>query len=756
MSTVLATSPGPAADPLSSNARLTLGVFAATILLSALLLFSVQPIFAKIVLPKLGGSPSVWAVSMCFFQAVLLAGYGYAHLLSRWLGARLAMLVHLGLCAGAVMALPFGMPDMGDPPAGDAYLWLIGVLTVGVGLPFFALSANAPLLQAWFATSGHRDARDPYFLYGASNLGSLVALLSYPFLIEPLFGLSEQARVWQVGFVVLACAILACGLLSGRETLSSSAEPSAGSAAAPTWSARLGWVCLSFVPSGILVAFSSFISTDIASAPLLWVLPLAAFLLTFMLVFRDEPVIPHWLMLVGQPVLVCATMLGQVAGGQNGVTISALAGSAAFFVTMMVCHRELYERRPASGHLTEFYMWMSLGGVLGGVFAAIAAPQMFNTLLELPLLLVAGLLCRPGVLARLRDREELRRFATIVGAGTAVIVVAGMVLHAGLLGTSVKVQASAAIALILICAVLIIRRMDKALELPLAALGLVAFVALPSPQSMGHSERSFFGVHRVSTTPDGEARLLLHGTTLHGVDRLKHADGRPIEHPIPATYFHAQSPMALGIDVVRQLVPAGRTYKVGVIGLGAGSLACYAKAGESWRFYEIDPLVVKIARDPKHFRFLPKCQPDADVVMGDARLTLAKEPAARFDYLVVDAFSSDAVPVHLLTREALALYLDKVGPNGLVALHISNRHLDLAAVGSALVASMPDVHGVLAIGNGDLKVYNTPSVVMLVSRDKATIAAATAATGARPLPTPSIRPWTDERSDILSVLWQWR
>ena len=360
-----------------------LAAFAVTLFVSALLLFSVQPMFARMVLPQLGGSPSVWAVSMCFFQAALLAGYCYAHALNRLLPARLAPLVHLCVLGAAVMALPIGLPvAWSEPPTGDAYFWLIGLLVAGVGLPFFAVSANAPLLQAWFARSGHPHAADPYFLYGASNLGSLIALLSYPVLLEPFAGLKTQAGMWTAGFIVLGLMIATCGALSvGRDTNEAAAAPVEDDTKAdrPTWARRAGWVCLAFVPSGLLVAFTSYVTTDIASAPFLWVVPLAMFLGTFILVFRDPPLVSHRLMLMLQPVVTTVVLFAIAMTGSQGWMMTAVGGTLAFFVTTMVCHKELYDLRPSSRHVTEFYLWMSFGGVLGGIFAALLAPQLFNS-----------------------------------------------------------------------------------------------------------------------------------------------------------------------------------------------------------------------------------------------------------------------------------------------------------------------------------------------------------------------------------------
>ncbi|MGE0698234.1 MAG: fused MFS/spermidine synthase [Hyphomicrobiaceae bacterium] len=735
-------------------------LFAGTLFVSALLLFSVQPMFAKMVLPRLGGSPSVWAVSMCFFQAMLLAGYCYAHALDRLAPARLAPFIHLSVMGVALLALPIGLPAAwAEPPAGDAYLWLIGALAVGVGLPFFAVSANAPLIQSWFSRSGHPHAQDPYFLYGASNLGSLVALLAYPVLVEPAAGLSLQASLWTMGFVGLGLAIAACGLMMAFNTAVASTSAAAATVArtqplaSPAWSQRLAWIGLAAVPSGLLVAFSSYVTTDIVSAPFLWVLPLAIFLGTFVLVFRDRPYVPHALLLTLQPLLAAGVMLGLATPGDKGWLLSLVAGSGAFIVTTLVAHRELFERRPASEHLTEFYLWMSLGGVIGGVFAALVAPQLFSSIWEFPLLVVAGMACRPRALVR-PAAKEARELAVIgCGALLALVAIAAAMRH-GLIPQSTLPR------LLFVAAFggMAVLASARPLRQLVATLVLGAtVVVLPSALNKGDAERSFFGVHRVTETPDGEVRILQHGTTIHGAERLYDAaTGVRLTEPVPATYYHPAGPMALGVAAARRATgkPAGGL-AVGIVGLGAGSMACHSRADEAWRFYEIDPVVVRIARDARRFSFLAKCRPGADIVLGDARLTVANESAGRFDYLVIDAFSSDAVPVHLLTAEAVALYLDKLSPDGLLAMHVSNRHLDLVAVAAAVTAAVPGAKAVLADDRASSKTFESAeSHVVYVTRSERTLAEVQRLPFVGPLPRPALKPWTDDYSDILSVMWR--
>jgi hypothetical protein len=504
------------------------------------------------------------------------------------------------------------------------------------------------------------------------------------------------------------------------------------------------------VPSGLLVAFTSYVTTDVASAPFLWVIPLAIFLATFIVVFRPAPLIPHRLMLLAQPALVVAVLFGLATAGELGWTIGCFGGLAAFIVTTLVCHRELFERRPHASHLTEFYLWMSLGGVVGGVFAALVAPQIFSTLWEYPLLLVLGMACRPGLTARL-GTSEIRTLA--YGAAAFLLMIAGSraMMVAGVLAPS-----KAVLALLIGAAGLagLIAAGRTLRQLTYAALALVAVWMLPSALNRGDTERSFFGIHRVTLTGDGQMRVLMHGTTIHGAERIKDAAGNPVTAAPAATYYYAGGPMAQGVQAAREAggKPEGGL-KIGIVGLGAGSLACASRADEAWRFYEIDPLVVKIASDPGRFSFLSRCRPNADIALGDARLTLAKEPDGAFDYLLVDAFSSDAVPVHLMTIEALRLYLDKLAPTGLLAMHVSNRHLDLVAVAGALAGAVPGIHAALADDRvPDKSLDRASSHVVFVAKAPQALAAIMSRPFMGPLPASQMRPWTDDYSDILKAL----
>jgi hypothetical protein len=733
----------------AGHERLLLWFYAATICLSAFLLFAVQPLFARLVLPKLGGSPSVWAVSMCFFQAMLLLGYFYAHLLNTMLAPARAILLHMLVLATACLALPVALPAMASEPAGgNTYVWLIGILGAGVGVPFFAVSASAPLLQSWFGRTGHAQATDPYFLYGASNLGSLAALLLYPVIAEPLFGLAMQSRLWTWGFLALVLSILGCGTLLLTRLPVQSAMPVAVdrsvTISAVSSRQRLRWIILSFVPSGLLVAFTTHLTTDIAAAPFLWVLPLALFLATFIVVFRDPPLVPVRLLAAVLPFVIGIVYMAMITVDLLAFWVSGVAGLAAFLMISLVCHRTLYEQRPATGQLTEFYLWMSLGGVLGGVFSAMVAPALFTSIFEFPLLVLAGLLAQPRLLWRGYWRRQGRGGALIALVGLAILVLAELVLpnFPGIAGRSFGL----CVAAIAFGGVILVRR-SPVWQAGFLMVMLIATV-LPS-ESIGikHAVRSFFGLHRVGETASGDMRILLHGTTVHGAQRLKTAAGQPIERPVPMTYYHPEGPMA------RSLALLDGARRVGIVGLGTGALACYARPADSWRLFEIDPAVVGIARDSGLFSYLSTCLPKVPVIVGDARLTLTAEPAASFDYLLVDAFSSDAIPVHLMTTEALKLYLTKLTDKGLLAIHVSNLHLDLAPVLAASLTELPGVSGVLVRerrpGGG---LDATGSRVVLLSRDAQLIARALAWADAKPLRSTGVAAWTDDYADLFSAL----
>lgn len=739
-------------------ARLIL--FSATAFLSAFLLFALQPLFAKMVLPVLGGSSSVWAVALLFFQAALLAGYAYAHLLTSGVRFGITGFVHSTVAIVAALALPIGLPDgWREPPPTDPYLWQLGLFTVAIGLPFVAIAANAPLLQAWFSRSGEPNVRDPYFLYAASNLGSLAALLSYPFLLEPAFGLSALSIYWSILYGVLIVMLSCCfWIVRGR---TSSPAPPVDAAAddarhttAPTLLVRLGWCGLAMIPAALLTAFTTHIATDIASAPLLWVLPLAIYLATFVLGFQERLPVP---MRILHPMQLAAVLLAllELSQRQEDWVQRGAVGVTAFFLSALVAHRTLYLKRPRARELTTFYLWMSLGGVLGGLFAALISPKIFAEVFEYPLLIALAIACRPGAFA-VRNRD----FVWIAGivAGGMLLILFGP-LAATSLGLSFGDWGATPV-ITLVFAVLAVAFWRHALRQLTAALMMFATLCiLPSSVHFGGAQRSYFGVYRVRQSTDGTYNLLWHGTTLHGSQRIRDADGNSITDTTPGTYYYPQSPLARAVRAVQTgLAAKGTKGRFGIVGLGAGSLACFAKPGEEWRFFEIDPIVVKIAENPNNFTFLANCLPKPDIVIGDARLMLAKEPDKSFDFIIIDAFTSDAVPVHTMTAEALRLYASKLKNGGAVALHISNRHLDLESVLRATLPLVPQLKGMMVNDSEADDTYEqNNSVIAVFAGSEADLAPFRTLSGARSFGQGRVSPWTDDASDILGPLlskWQ--
>ncbi|HEY2134960.1 MAG TPA: fused MFS/spermidine synthase [Xanthobacteraceae bacterium] len=724
--------------------------YAATLFCSALLLFLVQPMFAKMVLPRLGGAPSVWSVAMVFFQGALLLGYAYAHLLGRTLPPGQAALTHLVVLAAGAATLPIGIAAGFDaPPDSAVALWLVGLFAASIGLPFCALSASAPLLQNWFAASGHRQAANPYVLYAASNLGSFTALLAYPFVVEPLLALREQARLWSIGFALLALMIAFAGTLVARGAMAQARATSAVDTQ-PSWNDRLRWAALAAVPSGLVIALTSFMTTELAAAPFLWVLPLAVYLATFVAVFRERPWFSHAATARLAPIVVApvaVTLLGIVkTHWLAAIAINLLA----FVVLTLVCHGELYRRRPTPARLTTFYLWISIGGAVGGAFAGLVAPYVFDDIYEYPILIAAALLALPGMFAA-GPSGFWRQ------AGPPLVAAAGVALARGAVGSSLPELAEIAckIVTVLLVAVMCWRRKQPAMVFGLTVFGFV-FTGMWTPGlDRVETTRSFFGVHQVIDTADGRYRVLMHGTTIHGAARLRDDSGaEPAGRPEPLTYYYRGGPISESIAAAR--AAHGGLANVAVVGLGAGSLACYREGSEDWTFYEIDPTVVRIARDPRLFRFLPACAPSAAIVLGDARLTLAAA-SARYDLIVLDAFSSDTIPVHLLTREAFAVYLSRLAPHGVLVIHGSNRHLDLMPV-MAAAARAEGLDGLLKEeGKGELTRadFTASSSVMTLARDPADLGDLRARPGWRALASvATVAAWTDDYSNILGALWR--
>ena len=622
----------------STGARntLVLVVYTAAIFTSALLLFSVQPLFTKMVLPRLGGSPAVWSVAMVFFQSLLLGGYAYAHYLMTLKSRTAPVVIHLVLLAVALLTLPLSIAGgWGEPPASGYAFWLLGLFAVSIGLPFFALAANNPMLQAWFVRTGHPDGPDPYFLYASSNIGSFLALLSYPVLLEPMFSLRTQNLIWTGGYALLIVLIAACGVLLLRSPPMTVAAVSAseGDAPAPTWPMRLRWIFLAAVPSGLLIAVTAHISTDVAAAPLLWVLPLSLYLLTWVLVFQSRPLLPHDLMLSLQPFAIAGVMVLLVVGGEQNLLATLGGHLLCFFIIAMACHGELARTRPAAQYLTGFYVALSFGGMVGGLFAGLIAPYTFSWIAEYPILLALAALCRPAETSTARGGFALWGLAAV-----AALALIGLSFREG--GTSGLFETNriwlvAGVAFVMVV-LAVFWKINRWQITALVVLGLILIRVYPADDGRVETVRSFFGVHKIVVTSNGQYHVLMHGTTIHGAEKFLEDDGSPVKgRPEPISYYHKDGGMGRAIAAIRER--KGGPIRVAVIGLGAGTLACHSQPGEDWKYFEIDQTMVDTARDPKYFNYVNACDPNMKPVIGDARLTFAKEKDGTYDLIIVDA-----------------------------------------------------------------------------------------------------------------------
>jgi SAM-dependent methyltransferase len=711
-------------------------VYALTLFLSALLLFLVQPLIGKLIVPLLGGSPAVWNTCMVFFQAMLLAGYAYAHYSVHWLGERRQSVVHLAVLLLPVVVLPLGIaPKLVPTGGGNPISGLLLLLFISAGLPFFAVATTAPLLQRWFATTSHPAAKDPYFLYAASNAGSMLALLSYPLVVEPRLTLAQQRVAWTVGYVLLVLLLAACARLFRKSPAPApekmSAEPAAREDDAITPRRALRWVALAFVPSSLMLGATTYITTDLAAIPLLWVLPLALYLLSFIVVFSSLTTGIHRLAAIALPVLLLLLAFLMVSGMHARLWTVVLVHLVALFTVATVCHGELAEDRPAPRRLTQFYLLMALGGVLGGLFNALLAPLLFTSTAEYPLALVlaaflipqlrnpdapipprtrwldfllpagVGLLCLEffGVGSDGHfplSNEVLALFDQLTGrlpGATSRDVAAGVEKLAGGLGISwANLVAILLYAPPIMLAYVLVERPLR-FGFGLGAIFLAAALPAQFDDSTVYRGRSFFGILTVKSgfdpwSQDGNhpSHRLYHGTTLHGKQFDDELRGEPL------TYYHRTGPIGRLFAVL-----PGQTSPrdVAVIGLGTGTMAAYARPGDHFTFYEIDRTVKAISYDQsRYFSYVSDAKErgaEIDVVLGDARLSLDREnaegTARKYDLIVVDAFSSDAIPVHLMTRQALKVYRARLKDDGVIAFHVSNRYLSLEPVVGNLAAA---------------------------------------------------------------------
>ncbi|NJC32753.1 SAM-dependent methyltransferase [Sphingomonas jejuensis] len=728
-------------------------LFVLTILLGSFLLFLVQPMVARMALPRLGGAPAVWNSAMLVYQALLLGGYAYAH----WIGKlrpRRQAAVHVALLAVAALWLPIGLIAAMPEPDFSPVLWVPWLLVLSIGPLFFAVSAQAPLMQRWYSAAS--GGRDPYALYAASNLGSFAGLIAYPLLVEPELPLAGQSLLWTGGYVVLVALVLACAAqLPTRDAPQVSDLPA--TTPPPTMRRKLTWVALALVPSGLMLSTSTYLTTDIVAMPLLWAMPLGIYLLSFTVAFARRQAVAELITRMAPLTIIVMGGLAMRQSPQQPV-FGAVLALTLLFVVSVALHAEMYRTRPAPERLTGFYLAMSIGGALGGVFAGLIAPVLFDWTYEHPILiLAAGLLVPQYFLFPAIERwwsDDAKAKYLAAGITAVTIIIAVFAIRAPTVWLIRNGEAFGAIGIGLLAIFAIGIRPVYMVTLGAIILVFGGWQALEMSATSQARTRSYFGVYTVRDFRLDEARTLAHGTTFHGIQRQ--TPGRERE---PTSYYSPTSGVGQALLALPEL--AGPAARVGIVGLGTGTLACYRRPGQQWTFYEIDEQVVRIARDSGQFSFLSRCAPGVHIVLGDARLSLAAQRPGTLDLLALDAFSSDVVPAHLLTLEAFAAYGRVLAPDGMLLVHISNRFLDLEPVLSAAATQGGWVAAVLVDAippDAPDAVFRSSSVWVAMSRDVDTIrrfistpAALTAPW--RPLEErPGFRAWTDDFSSVLPLL----
>jgi SAM-dependent methyltransferase len=730
-------------------------LFGLILLLAGALLVLVQPMFARMVLPLAGGAPAVWNTVMVCYQVLLLAGYLYAHASTRWLTPSRQAMLHVGLLTLAMLVLPIAVPRAAAPPAGDnPSWWVMAALLTTAGAPFLVVATTSPLIQTWYARLRGSAGANPYALYAASNAGSLLGLLGYPLLLEPWLTLRQQSRLWAAGYVGLALLVAAAAARvsrAARTPLASAPAPVAGSSV--RWRQRARWVLLAFVPSSLMLSVTMHLSLNIAPVPLLWVVPLMLYLGTFIVAFavpRGSLTAPARAL----PVAIVPVMVAVLADLSKPVWAIVALHLVSFTIVALVSHAALADDAPPAESLTEFYLWLSVGGACGGLFNAIVAPLLFVSILEYPLVLVvAGLslqvdrgdaVSESGQGARARWLTRARAVDVVLPLLLIpMVVLCDVVAREFGLDTAVARRIVALGAPALICYVLAGRRLRFGLGVASLVIGSFTF---ERSRQLLVAERSFFGITRVYVTGDGRYHSLVHGNISHGAQSTEPARRRE-----PLSYYTRSGPVG-ELIIPRQRL--GLVRRVAVVGLGAGTLACYRQPGEAWTFFEIDAAVLRIARDPRLFTYLRDCAPEATVVLGDARRSLVAAPDDAYDLLLLDAYSADAIPVHLLTREALALYRRKLAPGGVIALHISNQYFDLAPVVAALARDAGMVsrfrdESTLAAGDA-ARGKNTSDWIVVAERESDLGTLLLLGRWAEVRPATSV--WTDDFSSALSAM----
>lgn len=701
-------------------------LFLAAAFLNSFLMFWVQPLLAKALLPLFGGAPAVWTVCVLFFQASLLAGYALAHATARAPGFQAAWL------ALGALALPFGLSAAA--PQGEPTWALLRALAASAGAPFLALAANSSLIQASFSRAKLPGSKDPYFLYAASNAGSLLGLLAFPLLLEPSLNLRGQTQAWTAGYAALTLLTGVCAW-AARSWDAASAGPARQARPLP-WTTRLRWAVLAAVPSAMTLALTAYLSSSVPPIPLLWVLPLALYLGTYVLAFARRPLVSKDLARKAVPILIVPVSLLVMTEALRPLWLVVPLHLAGLAAVGLACHGELARSRPPAGRLTEFYLWIALGGACGGLLNA-AAPYLLKDLWEYPAALIAACLLLP---ATHRTRPEWPDLGWPLALGAASVAVPLAARTFNIVPAELSLKPLLALSAV---ACFLLKERPRRLAAGLAALFAASLVYRVEAGRASLAQRSFFGVHRVVLDPAGTLRWLTHGGVAHGGQSLDPSRARE-----PLAYYHPTGPLG---EVVA-LAPKGPAAGVG---LGTGSSACLRQSGARWTFYEIDPAVETIARE--NFTFLRDCAPRSLIVRGDARLSLARAEEERFGLIILDAFSGDVVPLHLLTREALALYLARLAPRGVLAFHATNDYLDLSSALGDLAADA----GLAAwrrrdeATEEDRRLGKFSSTWVAMAREAKTLERLGRGGRWARLEGAAGRAWTDARSSVLPLV-RWR
>ncbi len=719
--------------------RWVIALFVLTAFVGAGLLFVVQPMVARVLLPAYGGSATVWSTSSLFFQVMLLVGYLYTHYATRLLSRRLQRRAHVLVLLLPLLVLPLALPA-DAAPAQDAspVMWLLRTLLLMIALPFFVVATTGPLVQAWYSWSDRPRAQDPYFLFAASNLGSFVGLLGYPFLIEPFLTVREQLDLWSLTFVAFAVLVIACSVIPVRRAADSAGSADSDATADARSRVTRGqlwrWLAWSFLPSALMLSTTSHISTDIAAIPLLWVLPLALYLATFVAAFARTG--RHAPLLAVQIATVLAVLASftAIVPAVFSVTAAVVLQLVTLTAVAYAAHARLAASRPAPEALTRFYLVVAVGGALGGLLNGVIAPIVFDRVLEHGLLLASV----PALLLGLSSRRQIdpktarrRRIAALVFAILVLSPIAAATVADAVTLSREYALVALAVGSIAVGIVL--------LRLPWLLLGVLVIVQLivlvVDSASVIERRRTFYGSYTVTATD--EVHRLTHGTTLHGLQFL---DERRTQ---PTTYYAESGPLGDVFGADREMSD------VAVVGLGVGTVAAYGESGQTLTFFEIDGDIVEVAKDERYFTYLSDSAAEIETVVGDGRLQLEEMPDATYDLIVLDAFSSDAIPVHLLTAEAFTSYAEKLAPGGRLAVHISNRVFDLRPV---VAAAASDLGWSAMVGENhgeqDEGATSSTWVLMAATDDDLGVAAGQ---GWEPLDGPVVR-WTDDYSSVLSVL----